>query len=207
MKLVIFISVVLILVITNIKADSVCTTQTLISELAQDILDNGKLDCLRKPLPAPRDKPELPIEKKRRLEGAWDTDCAFEADYDWMKITRERFGLRTGLVDRDGKAVENPFDQQADMCELIRAMIAGGLMEGQKLGGLNEDSFNVIDCPGPADQNLQICAATSGAASQKYGWIILLEPTSLTIKDSTVKPQWALETKSKEVIDARKNPQ
>jgi hypothetical protein len=71
------------------------------------------LDCLRKPLPAPTDKAETDAEKKARLEAAWDTgsyilrlDCAFEADYDWMKPLRERYGLKSGLVDRDGKSVE-----------------------------------------------------------------------------------------------------
>lgn len=33
-------------------------------------------------------------------------DCAFEADYDWLKPLREKFGLKSGLVDRDGKPVD-----------------------------------------------------------------------------------------------------
>jgi hypothetical protein len=95
----------------------------LVTELIQDIKDNGKLDCLRKPLPAPTDRIESELEKKYRLEAAWDTgmkyfkkikickfmfllDCAFEADYDWMKPLKEKFGLTSGLVDRDGKSVE-----------------------------------------------------------------------------------------------------
>jgi hypothetical protein len=40
------------------------------------------------------------------LEAAWDTDCAFEADYDWLKPLKERYGLKTGLVDRNGKPVD-----------------------------------------------------------------------------------------------------
>jgi hypothetical protein len=44
-----------------------------VTELIQDIRDNGKLDCLRKPLPAPTDKAETDAEKKARLEAAWDT--------------------------------------------------------------------------------------------------------------------------------------
>jgi hypothetical protein len=58
------------------------------------------------PLAPPTDRVESEAEKKARLEGAWDTDCAFEADYDWMKPLRERFGLKSGLVDKDGKSVD-----------------------------------------------------------------------------------------------------
>lgn len=188
-----------------VKSDSVCSAQMLITELTQDILDNGKLDCLRKPLPAPKDRTESPISKKKRIEAAWDSDCAFEADYDWLKIAKDKFGLRSGLVDRDGKAIDRPFKDQADMCELIRAMVFGGIVEGTKLEALNEDSFINVECPGPNDQDLQICAATGGAASQKYSWIILLEASSITIKDSTEKPKWALEPKSQEKLDGRKN--
>ena len=80
----------------------------------------------------PTDRVEGDDEKRRRLEAAWDTgdfcfliflfiwnftnwslwffnnnlDCAFEADYDWLKPLREKFGLKSGLVDRDGKPVD-----------------------------------------------------------------------------------------------------
>ena len=33
-------------------------------------------------------------------------DCSFEADYDWLKPVKEKYGLKTGLVDRDGKPVD-----------------------------------------------------------------------------------------------------
>jgi hypothetical protein len=84
----------------------VCTGPTLITELLQDIRDNGKLDCLRTPLNPPTDRVETEDQRKKRLEGAWDTDCAFEADYDWMKPLKKKYGLRTGLVDREGKPVD-----------------------------------------------------------------------------------------------------
>ena len=45
----------------------------LVTELIQDIKDNGKLDCLRRPLPAPTDRVENELERKARLEAAWDT--------------------------------------------------------------------------------------------------------------------------------------
>lgn len=45
----------------------------LVTELIQDIKDNNKLDCLRKPLDPPTDRVESDDEKRKRLEGAWDT--------------------------------------------------------------------------------------------------------------------------------------
>ena len=190
--------------ISNINADAVCSAQGLITELVQDIRDNGKLDCSRKPLPEPKDKPETSEEKKIRLEAAWDTDCAFEADYDWLKIASERFGMRSGLVDRDGKAVSNPFDNQADICELVRAMTVAGLFEGVKLDALNEDSYQGIECVGPADQENQICAVSGGASGQKYSWIILLEPSHMTVKENGSIPKFVLDTNSRRKIEARK---
>ena len=78
----------------------------MITELLQDIRDNGKLDCLRKAISPPNDRTESEDERKKRLEAAWDTDCAFEADYDWLKPLKERYGLKTGLVDSNGKPVD-----------------------------------------------------------------------------------------------------
>ena len=190
-------------VINNV---GICSAQQLINELIEDLADNGKLDCLINPLPAPRDRQESDEDRKKRIDAAWDSDCSFEADYDWMKIAKERFALQSGLVDRDGKAVDYPFDKQADFCELIRAMIVGGVFEGQKIEDLNEDSFQGIECPGPADQDLQICAATSGSAAQKYSWVILLEPSSVQIKENNRKayPNFILDVKSKAKLKDRK---
>lgn len=55
------------------KSDAVCTESMFITELIQDIKDNAKLDCLRKPLDAPNDRAESETDKKARLEAAWDT--------------------------------------------------------------------------------------------------------------------------------------
>jgi hypothetical protein len=62
-----------IILFTNVYTDAVCTEKILIAELIQDIKDNGRLDCLRNPLPARKDKTESELETKRRLEAAWDT--------------------------------------------------------------------------------------------------------------------------------------
>lgn len=45
----------------------------MVTELIQDIKDNNKLDCLRVPLDPPTDRIENDDEKRKRLEGAWDT--------------------------------------------------------------------------------------------------------------------------------------
>lgn len=66
-------TVYIILIIQYVYADSVCTEKILIEELKQDIRDNGKLDCLRKPLEPRTDRKETEVEKKQRLEAAWDT--------------------------------------------------------------------------------------------------------------------------------------
>lgn len=196
-----FVTLIILSVIYKVKTDSVCSASMLITELTQDIKDNGKLDCLKKPLKAPTDRVESALEKKYRLDAAWDTDCAFEADYDWLKVAKDQFGLKTGLVDRDGKTVDNPFEGQADICELIRVFIAGGIFEGAKLEELTEDTFQSIECVGPNDPDLQICAVSGGSSGQNYSWYILLEGISITANDA---PKWELEQSSREKIDARK---
>ena len=183
----------LLILIKNIKSDAVCTEAILLTEILQDIEDNNKLDCLREPLPAPTDHVETAEEKRKRFEAAWDTDCAFEADYDWMKPLKALYGLKTGLVDRDGVSVANDFNNQADMCEIVRALIAGGKIDGYKLENLNPQVLDSISCPGDDSQS-QICAATGGAATQSYSWYIFLQGGSITA-DS--KPRWKLSESSK----------
>lgn len=193
----------LLIALSQVKSDSVCTESILVTELIQDIKDNGKLDCLRKPLPAPTDKAESGVETKIRLEAAWDTDCAFEADYDWLKPLKEKFGLKSGLVDKDGKSVDTDFDDQADMCEIFRALIAGGIIEGAKLDELNETIVDGIDCPGEGEEGQsEICAVSGGSAAQNYAWYILLDGISITAND---RPQWDFDPKSKEKLEQRKN--
>ncbi len=201
MKFYLIFTFTILTILFKIKCDSVCSASMLITELTQDIKDNGKLDCLKKPLKAPTDRAESALEKKYRLDAAWDTDCAFEADYDWLKVAKDQYGMKTGLVDRDGKTVDNPFEGQADICELIRAFIAGGIFEGAKLEELTEDTFQGIDCAGPNDPDLQICAVSGGSSGQNYSWYILLEGISITANDT---PKWELEQTSREKIEARK---
>ena len=48
----------------------------------------------------------LVIIKQNNNSYFFKKDCAFEADYDWLKPLKEKYGLKTGLVDRDGKPVD-----------------------------------------------------------------------------------------------------
>lgn len=42
----------------------------------------------------------------------------------WKNRLIKNYGLTKGLVDVDGNPVENDFPDQADMCEIIRALLA-----------------------------------------------------------------------------------
>ncbi len=96
-------------------------------ELQQDIEDNGMLDCLRV-VEAPHSYLETEEEKNKRIASQWDSECAFEADYDWIKPLRDLHGIQN-LVDVSGEIVESDFEAQADMCEIVRAAIAAGRMQ------------------------------------------------------------------------------
>ena len=100
----------MIILLKVFKSDAVCDETTLVTELKQDIADNGKLDCLREVQNAPTDKEETEEEKKKRIAAAWDTDCSFEAEYDWLRILRDVYGLEKGLVDVNGDNVKQDFD-------------------------------------------------------------------------------------------------
>ena len=86
------------------------------------------------------------------------------------------------------------------MCEAIRALIAGGVFEGVKLGALTPQSIDNLDCPGDENQS-EICAVSGGSAAQNYAWYMLLEGASVTAAD---RPKWELDPKSKEKLDLKK---
>lgn len=139
-----------------ISCDAVCDENTLITELRQDVADNNQLDCLRYIRDPPKDHEETPEEKKNRVAAVWDSDCSFEADYDWLSRLKEIYGLENGLVDVNGDSVKEDFDDQADMCEIVRAMIAGGKVPTAKsdVKYIEEDAFDAIDCPGDGDSGI-----------------------------------------------------
>jgi 2,4-dienoyl-CoA reductase-like NADH-dependent reductase (Old Yellow Enzyme family) len=108
-----------------IKSEVVCSEDELVRELIEDLEDNGKLDCLRESVPA--DENEKPEQKAKRLAANWDSDCSFEAEsenFHWKTRLEKYYGLTKGLVDVDGLPVENDFEDQADMCEMVRALVA-----------------------------------------------------------------------------------
>lgn len=127
-KIPVFISFILsFFLIEKSKSIAVCDERLLMMELKQDIDDNGVLDCLRVIQP-PHSYIESIDEKNKRIAAQWDTSCAFEADYDWMKPLREIHGI-SNLVDETGDIVDKDFEDQADMCEIVRAAIASGIFK------------------------------------------------------------------------------
>lgn len=108
----------------RVFSSAVCDERLLMMELKQDLEDNGVLDCLRVIQP-PHSYIETIDERNKRIAAQWDTACAFEADYDWMKPLREIHGI-SNLVDDTGDIVDKDFEDQADMCEIVRAAIASG---------------------------------------------------------------------------------
>lgn len=49
-------------------------------------------------------------EKNHRLAGQWESDCAFEADYEWKNSLSENLGV-SNLVDDTGDIVETDFPE------------------------------------------------------------------------------------------------
>ena len=113
----IFIIVTLYLIIL-LKADSVCDLNTFIVEVKQDLADNGMLDCLRVIEP-PHFVEETEEQKNLRLAAQWDTSCSFEANSDWQSLIKSKLGI-SNLVDSTGEIVKKDFEDQADMCEILR---------------------------------------------------------------------------------------
>ena len=100
------------------KSDAVCDLNTLLVEVKQDLKDNGMLDCLRV-IDPPHSVEETEDQKNLRLSAQWDTSCAFEANGSWEKKLKKVFDINT-LVDSVGEPVKKNFENQADMCEIIR---------------------------------------------------------------------------------------
>lgn len=169
------------------SADAVCDENTFITELRQDIADNKQLDCLRVVADAPTDKEETEEMRRKRIAAAWDSDCSFEADYDWVSPLKDLYGMEKGLVDVKGDPVKEDFPDQADMCELVRGLIASGKIAGVKpdVKEIESDAVDGIDCPGDGDKGQsEICAATGGSPGQKYSWYIMLDGLSFNIGGS-----------------------
>ena len=125
LKFLIFAFVLIFTLISLSKSEVVCSEDELVKEIMEDLEDNGKLDCLRESVPL-SDK-ETPEQKAKRIAANWNSDCSFESEsdnYHWKTRLEKYYGLTKGLVDVDGNPVDNDFEDQADMCEIIRALVA-----------------------------------------------------------------------------------
>jgi hypothetical protein len=167
------------------KSQTVCSLDELIRELYEDLIDNGKLDCLRKSA-TPNEADETEEQKQRRVAAEWDSDCSFEADGTgaaaWLPKLLNNYQLKKGLVDVNGDPVEADFDDQADMCEIVRAFVANGKVPaiGEDVKSIDLKLLDYIDCPGGEGQT-EVCAATASSFADKKSWIIFLEGSTITV--------------------------
>lgn len=172
-----------LLLIATASAQTVCSLDELVRELKEDISDNGKLDCLRV-IRAPDEADEPEEKRASRLAAQWKSDCSFESESEgealWMEPLIQLFGLKIGLVDVEGNPVAKDFDDQADMCEIIRALIGNGKFEGfpDDVTNISADIVEYVGCPGKLGQT-QICAATSRSFADKKGWAIQMDAAAI----------------------------
>jgi hypothetical protein len=191
-----------------INSDVVCSEAELNRELREDIQDNGKLDCLRQSY----NSDGTPIVGNA---ADWNSDCAFEAESTsnlfefyilgghWKTRLLRNYGLTKGLVDVEGNPVENDFEDQADMCEIIRALIANSKItffiyyvdifpnvDGD-VTAINPEIVEKIDCPGDEGQT-EVCAANPGSYADREGWYIFLDGQSINFNG---KPKYQLSNK------------
>lgn len=178
MKLEYFLAILILL--HNSRSDSVCDYELLALELKQDLNDNGILDCLRTIKP-PSGIIETPEQMNKRLAAQWDTSCSFESSTDWMTDLRNTFGVTT-LVDEIGEPVEQNIPEQADMCEIVRALIAAGKFKGipADLTNIPDQLITAINCPGE-ENGPKICAINGISSYKKEMWTILLTSSVITI--------------------------
>jgi hypothetical protein len=171
--------------IAIVNSQVVCSLDELIRELYEDIIDNGKLDCLRIST-TPNEADETEEQSKKRKAAEWNSDCSFEAEGTgnaaWQQKFINNYQLSKGLVDVNGEPVDRDFDDQADMCEIIRALIANGKIPeiGEDVKSIDMRLLDYIDCPG-ADGQTQVCAATGSSFADKKSWYILMEGKSIAI--------------------------
>ena len=143
------------------------------------------MDCLRKST-TPNEGVENDEQRAARIAAEWNSDCSFEAkskgSSGWLTKLMANFDLKKGLVDANGNPVEEDFEDQADMCEIVRALIANGKIPqvGEDVKSIDLKVLDYIDCPG-ADVQTQVCAATARSFADKKGWLIMLDPTTITI--------------------------
>lgn len=188
---------------TVIVSDAVCDLETLKLELLQDLEDNNMLDCLRE-IDVPHNLSETENQKNIRLAAQWDSSCSFEGDNTWIDNMKKIYGV-TQLVDSEGEPVKKDFDDQADMCELIRAAVAKNLfgITNLDMRKLPKTFVDGIQCAGAKGDiyGPQICAATSSSFYNPGAWNIMNKSSAITF-DS--KPQFV--DKDPESDESKNNP-
>lgn len=183
------------LIINYIKTEVACSEDKLIRELFEDIIDNGKLDCLRSSV-IPDEAEESEKERIMRKAAECNSDCIFEASNEgsinWVDKLINNYPLKKGLVDVNGDSVEKDFEDQADMCEIIRALIANGKFPvvGEDIKSINLRVLDYIDCPGHESQT-EVCAANAFSFANKKGWLIFLDGIAITINK---EPKYIIST-------------
>jgi len=186
--------------LNSVNSDSVCDLNTFLVEVKQDLADNGMLDCLRYIEP-PHFVEETEEQKNLRIAAQWDTSCAFESSSNWMEELKKN-GI-SSLVDSVGEQVQKDFDDQADMCEILRAVIAQNLFDIPDLNmqKLPDDILDKIDCAGVTENprsGPRICAVTGGSYFQKDSWTIFLNSASIKIGG---KPNFNKSDDNKETVN------
>lgn len=186
--------IVISLTICDIKSDSVCSLKTLKKEILEDIEDNGMLDCLRY-IPPPHFKDETEKEKNLRILAQWDSSCSFESSSNWKEEIRRNFGI-TELSDVNGDPVQEDFNNQADLCEIVRSAAAKNLFNIKNLDmrKLKDRIVDLIDCAGPLGEKEgpRICAASSSSFFNEASWTIFLNSSNIKLQG---KPNFAAKSK------------
>lgn len=198
--------IVLSSLVSHYKSDSVCSLKALKIELLEDLADNGMLDCLRV-IEKPHFKEETELEKNFRVLAQWDTSCSFEATNSWMEALRTSIGVQE-LVDVNGEPVKKDFEDQADMCEIVRAAVAKNIF-GVKNLDMRKIPSTIVDliaCAGAfGDKDgPQICAASSGSYFNKGSWTIFLDSSNIKFSGRPIfskKPVQEQSYESKEELE------
>ena len=168
--------------ISNVHSDSVCDLNTFIVEVKQDLADNGILDCQRV-IDPPHFVEETEDQKNLRIAAQWDTSCAFEANNNWIDKLKRNYEI-IHLVDSIGEPVKKDFDDQADLCEILRAAVWKNLFDfpDWNMQKIPPEIVDKIDCAGIGDNKRagpRICAATGSSFFQNDSWTIFLDTSSL----------------------------
>lgn len=186
--------ITLLCLCTITYSEVVCSEDELVKEIIEDLDDNGKLDCL-KDTPAPEGG-ETEDQKIKRLRANWDGDCSFESineNHPWTDRLFALYPMMRGMIDVNGNTIEKKnFENQADMCEIVRTMIGNNMIKGITLVGdmitsINKNVAYEITCPGELQS--KICAATGGSFADPYGWYIFLDGQSISING---KPKYTV---------------